>query len=104
MYIIGRIILRSSIAQKDFMLPKCNILVLHSSLYKSIKTDSHCTFINPNNTNHLHVAFYLIFTFLPVEFNEIRDALKDPELQKMVFKIDGSLEPEKVILHSCDNC
>ncbi|CAM0882992.1 unnamed protein product [Alopecurus aequalis] len=29
------------------------------------------------------------------ELNEIRDALKDPELQKMVLRIDGSSEPEK---------
>ncbi|XP_062205683.1 uncharacterized protein LOC133907625 [Phragmites australis] len=30
-----------------------------------------------------------------VELNEIRDALMDPELQKMILRIDGSLEPEK---------
>ncbi|KAL5222331.1 hypothetical protein ABZP36_027044 [Zizania latifolia] len=30
-----------------------------------------------------------------VESNEIRDALKDSELQKMLLKIDGSTEPEK---------
>jgi hypothetical protein len=32
-----------------------------------------------------------------VELNEIRDMLKDPELQKMILQIDGSSEPEKVI-------
>uniref|UniRef100_A0ACD5VSG2 Uncharacterized protein n=1 Tax=Avena sativa TaxID=4498 RepID=A0ACD5VSG2_AVESA len=30
-----------------------------------------------------------------VELNEVRDALKDPELQKMILQIDGSSEPEK---------
>ncbi|TVU02366.1 hypothetical protein EJB05_52151 [Eragrostis curvula] len=29
------------------------------------------------------------------ELNEIRDAVRDPELQKMILKIDGSSEPEK---------
>ncbi|XP_062225022.1 uncharacterized protein LOC133923771 isoform X2 [Phragmites australis] len=29
------------------------------------------------------------------ELNEIRDALRDPELQKMILKIDGSSESEK---------
>ncbi|PUZ54141.1 hypothetical protein GQ55_5G106100 [Panicum hallii var. hallii] len=29
------------------------------------------------------------------EVKEIRDALRDPELQKMILKIDGSSEPEK---------
>jgi len=32
-----------------------------------------------------------------VEVKEIRDALRDPELQKMILKIDGSSEPEKVL-------
>lgn len=35
-----------------------------------------------------------------MELKEIQDALRDPELQKMILKIDGSLEPEKVSLHS----
>jgi hypothetical protein len=44
-----------------------------------------------------------ILATLTVELNEIRDALKDPELQKMVLQIDGSSEPEKVIhMHPCD--
>ncbi|CAO2171940.1 unnamed protein product [Urochloa humidicola] len=29
------------------------------------------------------------------ELKEIQDALRDPELQKMILKIDGSSEPEK---------
>ncbi|KAL6853739.1 hypothetical protein ACP4OV_019768 [Aristida adscensionis] len=29
------------------------------------------------------------------ELNEIRDALRDPELQKAILQIDGSSEPEK---------
>ncbi|EES03827.2 hypothetical protein BDA96_03G370800 [Sorghum bicolor] len=29
------------------------------------------------------------------ELKGIQDALRDPELQKMILKIDGSLEPEK---------
>ncbi|XP_012701581.1 zinc finger HIT domain-containing protein 3 isoform X2 [Setaria italica] len=29
------------------------------------------------------------------ELKEIKDALRDPELQKMILKIDGSSEPEK---------
>jgi len=37
---------------------------------------------------------FLSFT---VEVKEIRDALRDPELQKMILKIDGSSEPEKVL-------
>jgi hypothetical protein len=41
---------------------------------------------------------------MPAESNEIRDALKDCKLQQMLLKIDGSAEPEKVILYSCDNC
>lgn len=34
------------------------------------------------------------------ELKGIQDALRDPELQKMILKIDGSSEPEKVSLHS----
>ncbi|KAM3333482.1 hypothetical protein ACQJBY_028530 [Aegilops geniculata] len=30
-----------------------------------------------------------------VELNEVRDALRDSELQKMILQIDGSSEPEK---------
>ncbi|KAF8775427.1 hypothetical protein HU200_004850 [Digitaria exilis] len=30
-----------------------------------------------------------------VELKEIQDSLRDPELQKMILKIDGSSEPEK---------
>uniref|UniRef100_A0A453FUW5 Uncharacterized protein n=1 Tax=Aegilops tauschii subsp. strangulata TaxID=200361 RepID=A0A453FUW5_AEGTS len=30
-----------------------------------------------------------------VELNEVKDALRDSELQKMILQIDGSSEPEK---------
>uniref|UniRef100_A0A453FUW7 Uncharacterized protein n=1 Tax=Aegilops tauschii subsp. strangulata TaxID=200361 RepID=A0A453FUW7_AEGTS len=32
---------------------------------------------------------------LRVELNEVKDALRDSELQKMILQIDGSSEPEK---------
>ena len=50
---------------------------------------------------------YMNFLSFTVEVKEIRDALRDPELQKMILKIDGSSEPEKVSLHSSftyENC
>jgi hypothetical protein len=48
------------------------------------------------------MCFYFNFLFFSAELNEIRDAVKDPELQKMILKIDNSSEPEKVFF--CDKC
>jgi hypothetical protein len=56
-------------------------------------------------THHAITVIYSLYILLDllslplltVELNEIRDMLKDPELQKMILQIDGSSEPEKVI-------
>ena len=82
-YIIGRIMLSGSAEEKHFILLHCDIFARY-------------------------FTWSYVLTTLTVELNEIRDALKDPELQKMVLQIDGSSEPEKVIylwylhVHPCD--
>jgi len=48
----------------------------------------------------LSECFYLNFVSFTAELKGIQDALRDPELQKMILKIDGSSEPEKVSLLS----
>jgi hypothetical protein len=42
------------------------------------------------------MCFYFYFLFFSAELIEIRDVVRDPELQKLILKIDGSSEPEKV--------
>lgn len=77
--------------------------IIKSPLQEEVTLNSTCTAKSPNTacpTKALEVedpSWLVDNNRLRslVELKGIQDALRDPELQKMILKIDGSSEPEK---------
>ncbi|KAF8716905.1 hypothetical protein HU200_026006 [Digitaria exilis] len=62
---------------------------------KPLEVEDPSWLVDSNRLSFLYLCFYLNFLSFAAELKEIQDSVRDPELQKMILKIDGSSEPEK---------